>query len=73
MSLSVDTRYGKVTVSKPYYSFILWGEVVSVTLFKPENCPNGYGVCKEFVASRKKKIHTRRFLEEFAKQAAAIF
>lgn len=73
MSLSLDTRHGKVTVSNPYYSFTCWREVVSVTLLKTENNSNGYGICKEYSVSCKEKIHTRKFLEQFAHQAAIKF
>ncbi len=68
MPSTIDTQYGKVVASTPYYSFTKWEDVISLTLIKPENQNNGYGVSKEFRESELKL--NRKFIDAFAQEAS---
>ncbi len=70
MPSTIDTQYGKVIASTPYYSFTKWEDVISLTLIKPENQDNGYGVSKEFRESELKL--NRKFIDSFAKEASLL-
>ncbi|MDO6707960.1 hypothetical protein [Photobacterium sp. 1_MG-2023] len=48
MTATYETQHGAVTVSAPYFSFILCREVISLTLIKDGN--QGWGVSKEIRA-----------------------
>ncbi len=51
MAATIDTEFGQVSVSNSYYSNAMFMNVVNLTLIKPENKENGYGVCREVPAN----------------------
>jgi len=69
MSAVTNTKHGAITVSKKYFSFILCREVFQLTLIKPENEENGYGVSKEFNADTP---ISRELFEQFAEEASSL-
>lgn len=69
MAATTDTQFGHVTTSAPYFSHQLGCEVVNLTLVKPENKSNGWGVSKECPSN---VTLTKQFLNMFAKDAAQV-
>ncbi|NAW60115.1 MULTISPECIES: hypothetical protein [unclassified Vibrio] len=69
MAATIDTQYGKVTTSEPYFSRQLLCQVRNLTLVKPENESNGWGISRECPAEI---TITPEFLNMFARDAAAI-
>ncbi|EPP2134047.1 hypothetical protein ACUNB3_001983 [Vibrio alginolyticus] len=47
MAATIDTQFGQVTTSAPYFSHQLGCEVINLTLIKPENESNGWGISRE--------------------------
>ncbi|TOG86686.1 hypothetical protein [Vibrio parahaemolyticus] len=69
MAATIDTQYGKVTTSEPYFSHNLMCLVYNLTLVKPENESNGWGVSRECPANISL---TPEFTNMFARDAAEI-
>ncbi|WP_136484661.1 hypothetical protein [Vibrio sp. H11] len=69
MAATIDTQYGKVTTSAPYFSHQLACQVHNLTLVKTENENNGWGVSRECPANISL---TPEFLTMFARDAAAV-
>ncbi|EKO3380845.1 hypothetical protein KW419_15955 [Vibrio fluvialis] len=69
MAATIDTQYGKVTTSAPYFSHQLMCLVHNLTLVKPENEENGWGISRECPANI---TLTPEFLTMFARDASAV-
>ncbi len=69
MGAITNTRHGAIMVSKKYFSFILCREVFQLTLFRPEDEKNGWGISKEFNADIP---ISRELFEQFAKEASEL-
>ncbi|HHY0479604.1 hypothetical protein [Vibrio parahaemolyticus] len=69
MAATIDTQYGKVTTSEPYFSHHSMCLVYNLTLVKPENESNGWGVSRECPANISL---TPEFTNMFARDAAEI-
>ncbi|ELX4137628.1 hypothetical protein M2H05_09775 [Vibrio vulnificus] len=69
MAATIDTHYGKVTTSEPYYSHQLQCLVCNLTLVKVENTQNGWGISRECPANI---TFSPEFLTMFARDAAAV-
>ncbi|WGY45064.1 hypothetical protein [Vibrio sp. ABG19] len=69
MAATIDTQFGKVTTSAPYFSHQLACQVHNLTLVKPENVNNGWGISRECPANISL---TPEFLTMFARDAAAV-
>lgn len=46
MAATYQTKYGTVTASRPYFSFVLGREAIDLTLIKPENENDGWGISR---------------------------
>ncbi len=66
MKTEYDTKYGLVTVSKPKS---ISGKVVTLTLVKPENASNGWGVSRTLKID---KEVTQHVADDFAKNASEM-
>ncbi|MDQ2107638.1 MULTISPECIES: hypothetical protein [unclassified Vibrio] len=69
MAATIDTQYGKVTTSEPYYSHQLKCLVRNLTLVKAENIQHGWGVSRECPANISL---SPEFLTMFARDADAV-
>lgn len=50
MAATYQTKHGTVTASRPYFSFILGRDAIDLTLIKPENERDGWGISRAFRA-----------------------
>ncbi|EOW9398412.1 hypothetical protein [Vibrio cholerae] len=64
---TVMTDFGKVTVSKPYFSNSACSQVRNLTLVKPENEAYGWGICRELPENL---TITPEIVNLFAKEAS---
>ena len=69
MTATIETWHGTVTISEPYFSMIRYKRVISLTLTKPENNGNGYGISKEFDEDFEL---SRAAIERFAMEASEL-
>ncbi|EGQ8449053.1 hypothetical protein GTP59_19830 [Vibrio alginolyticus] len=69
MAATIDTQFGQVTTSAPYFSHQLGCEVINLTLIKPENDNNGWGISRECPSN---VSLTNQFLNMFARDAAQV-
>lgn len=67
MAATYQTEHGAVTASRPYFSFILGREAIDLTLIKPENENDGWGISR---AVRSDTALTPELFLSFAKEAA---
>ncbi|WP_153448762.1 hypothetical protein [Vibrio algicola] len=67
MAATYKTEYGTVTASRPYFSFISGREAIDLTLIKPENENNGWGISR---AVRSDVELTPELFLSFAQEAA---
>lgn len=64
-----QTEFGQVNISAPYFSHQLGCEVINLTLIKPENEKNGWGISRECPSN---VSLTNQFLNMFARDAAQV-
>lgn len=69
MAATIDTQFGEVSTSAPYFSHVLGCRVVNMTLVKPENKANGWGISRECPADISL---TPEFLNMFAREATNV-
>ncbi|WPC72962.1 hypothetical protein [Vibrio porteresiae] len=69
MAKVISTQFGTVTVSDEYFSTLCFMNVVNLTLIKPENDKNGYGVCREIPSG---VSITESFVDMFASEASQL-
>ncbi|HFQ4860139.1 TPA: hypothetical protein ACGUTL_001096 [Vibrio vulnificus] len=66
---TINTEFGCVTVSQPYFSRIASSNVRSITLVKGENAAFGWGVCRELPEDLS---ITPEIITLFAKEASQL-
>ena len=69
MANTFQTKHGTVTVGADYFSPNLMCQVFTLTLIKPENERNGYGVSREFPKELEK---SPALFNQFADVASAL-
>ncbi|RZQ02630.1 hypothetical protein D8T65_10450 [Vibrio vulnificus] len=66
---TIQTEFGCVTVSQPYFSRAASSSVRSITLVKDENAAFGWGVCRELPEDLS---ITPEIITLFAKEASQL-